>query len=368
MFRRTVRTQLTLLYAVPFLISGVALLTIPILQVRESAPAGPPGTVPAGPPVTVPVGAPAEARLGPLLSASAVGLAVMVVVSLVLGWFIAGRFLRPLRTITATARDISASNLHRRLGLTGRNDEFRDLAETLDDLFERLEASFRSQRHFVANASHELRTPLTAERTLLQVALADQHATVDSLRSTCQDVLALGQAQERLIESLLTLASSEQGIERPERFDLARVASDVVLSRREEVKRLGVRIDAALDPAPAIGDPSLVESLVSNLVDNALRHNTAGGRVAVRTTTTPAGGALITVENTGAVIPPDHVERLFQPFERLGRRRVRQSDGHGLGLAIVRAIADAHGATVAPRARPEGGLHIEVAFPEVALP
>jgi signal transduction histidine kinase len=128
---------------------------------------------------------------------SAVGLAVMVVLSLALGWFIVGRLLRPLRTITATARDISASNLHRRLGLDGRDNEFRELSETLNDLFGQLEASFESQRHFVANASHELRTPLTAERTLLQVALADPDATAQMLRSACQEVLALGEQQER---------------------------------------------------------------------------------------------------------------------------------------------------------------------------
>ena len=140
------------------------------------------------------------------------------------GWLIAGRLLRPLRTITATARDISASNLNRRLSLDGRDDEFAELGETLDDLFGRLEASFESQRHFVANASHELRTPLTAERTLLQVALADPDATAPTLRAACEQVLALGDQQERLIEALLTLATSEGGIEQWEPFDLAAVA------------------------------------------------------------------------------------------------------------------------------------------------
>jgi CheY-like chemotaxis protein len=176
-----------------------------------------------------------------------------------------------LRTITATARDISASNLHRRLGLSGRDDEFKELAETLDDLFERLQTSFESQRHFVANASHELRTPLTAERTLLQVALADPDATAETLRSTCRDVLALGEQQERLIEALLTLASGEQGIEQREPFDLAEIAGNVVLARHQEARRRDIRVDTALATAPAAGDPNLVESLVANLVDNALR-------------------------------------------------------------------------------------------------
>jgi signal transduction histidine kinase len=356
MIRRTLRTQLTLLYAVPFLASGALLLSIPIAQTSESAPAG----VPANPGLD-PATGPAD-HLSQVVAGSAVGLAAMAAISVVLGWIVAGRFLRPLRTITATARDISASNLHRRLGRTGRGDEFNQLAQTLDDLFERLEGAFASQRHFVANASHELRTPLTAERTLLQVALADPDATVDTLRSTCREVLALGEAQERLIDSLLTLASSEQGIEQREAYDLAAIARTVVLARSGEARRRDIRIETTLAGAPATGDPRLVESLVANLVDNALRYNTPGGRVHIATSTT-AGRARITVRNTGPVIPPDQVDALFQPFRRLGGERVRHTDGHGLGLAIVRAIAQVHGATLTPRARPEGGLDIEVIFP-----
>lgn len=353
--RPTLRLQLTLLYAGPFLLSGAALLTIVLPQTKQTVPAGfqpNPGPAPSQ-----------GTDLHRLLTASAVGLAVMVVIALVLGWLIAGRFLRPLRTITATARDISASNLHRRLGLGGRDDEFTELGATLDDLFERLEASFASQRRFVANASHELRTPLTAERTLLQVALADPAATAETLRSTCQDVLALGQQQERLIEALLTLASSERGIEQREPLDLADIAGKVIPARQQEAQRRGIHLDATLATAPAAGDPNLVESLVANLVDNALRHNTAGGWIQIATTTT-AGRATITVKNTGPVIPPGEVERLFQPFQRLGSERIRHTDGRGLGLAIVRAIVSAHGATLIPRARPEGGLDIEVSFPD----
>jgi signal transduction histidine kinase len=353
--RRTVRTRLTLLYAVPFLISGVFLLGIPILQTSQSVPAdGRGGLVPA-PDMT-----PEEHHLQQLIWASAVGLAVMVLVSLGLGWLIAGRFLRPLRTITATARDISASNLHRRLGRTGRNDEFTELAATLDDLFGRLEASFESQRHFVANASHELRTPLTAERALLQVALADPEATVDSLRAAGQEALALGRAQERLIEALLTLASSERGLERREPFDLADIAGHVVTSRTPDARRRGIQVDTGLGAAPASGDPSLVESLVTNLLDNALRHNRPGGRVELSTTTVD-GQARITVRNTGPVVPPDELARLFEPFQRLGRQRV--GDGHGLGLAIVRAIAGVHGATLRSRPNHDGGLTVEVTWP-----
>jgi signal transduction histidine kinase len=355
--RPTLRAQLALLYAGLFFVSGAVLLAIAggaLVGVKKTRPAGSQG------------GASAIAQHGTdvrqLVAGSAIGLAVMVVVSLALGWLIAGRLLRPLRMITATAQDISASNLHQRLSLGGRDDEFRELGETLNDLFGRLEAAFESQRHFVANASHELRTPLTAERTLLQVALADPAATAQTLRSTCQEVLALGGQQERLIEALLTLASSEQGVERRQPFDLAEITASVLLVRRQEAERRGIRVDATLAAAPATGDPSLAESLVANLVDNAVRHNEPGGQAQIATTTS-GGRASIQVRNTGAVIMPDEIERLFQPFQQLGRERIRHPGGHGLGLAIVQAIASAHGAALTVRARPDGGLDIDVSFP-----
>jgi signal transduction histidine kinase len=285
-----------------------------------------------------------------------------MLVALALGWLIAGRFLRPLRTITATARDISASNLSRRLSLAGRDDEFTALGETLDDLFARLEASFQAQRHFVANASHELRTPLTAERTLLQVALADPDATVETLRSTCQQLLALGDQQERLIEALLALASSERGIDQWQPVDLAEIARKAIMGRHQDADRRGIRIDAALNPAPATGDLSLADSLVANLVDNAIRHNLDGGRVEI-STAVAGDKAILSVSNTGAVIPPGEVDRLFQPFQRLSTERVGHASGNGLGLAIVRAIAGGHGATLTANAWPEGGLDIQASFP-----
>jgi signal transduction histidine kinase len=352
MSRPSLRTQLTLLYAVPFLVSGVLLLTFSFSQTSSTSPVG--GGPPSG----------SSVEEGPDLALFAAVFAVTVLVAIVLGWLVAGRFLRPLRTIVATARDISATNLHRRLGDTGRG-EFAELAGTLDDLFARLEAAFESQRRFVANAAHELRTPLTAERTLLQVALADPHATTETVRATCQEVIALGAAQERLINALLTLASGEQGVERRERFDLAAVARDAVAARRAEADRRGVRVETALGTAPVAGDPSLVESLVANLVDNAVRHNVPGGWVEVSTAATGSGG-LVRVRNTGPAVPPGEVERLFQPFQRLGRDRLAGDragpDGHGLGLAIVRAVAGAHGAGLSVTPRPEGGLDVEVAF------
>jgi signal transduction histidine kinase len=291
-----------------------------------------------------------------------VAVAIMAIISLALGWLIAGRFVRPLRTIITTAQDISASNLHQRLGIHGHGDEFTELGETLDDLFARLEASFESQRHFIANASHELRTPLSAGRALLQVAIADPDPTVETLRATCQELVELGAQQERLIAALLTLANSQRGLGQLESVDLADITRKVLDARQHEAERHGIRLSTELAAAPATGDPSLAESLVANLVDNAIRHNLPGGRVQIATALTTAG-AIITVRNTGTLIPADEVGHLFQPFRQLGTERIRHGEGHGLGLAIVRSIADAHGAVLTARARPQGGLDIEVAFP-----
>jgi signal transduction histidine kinase len=370
MARRTLRSRLTLLYALVFLASGAALLFITNAGVRSSVRVS--GAV-----LKVPKPLPVPTEQGPFVNPvfiqhdsdlrrlaifSAIALVIMAVVSVGLGRYVASRALSPLQSITATAREISATNLHARLNLTGPRDEITELGETLDDLFARLEASFESQRHFVANASHELRTPLTAERTLLQVALADPDASADALRAACEEVLTIGDQQARLIDALLTLATGEQGLDRRTPFDLAAIAGTVVESRRTEAESLGLQIETSLTPGPSSGDPALVESLVSNLVDNALHHNINGGRVEVATATI-AGRAVLSVRNTGAVVPPEQVDRLFQPFQRLGAERVGTTDGYGLGLAIVRAIADSHGATVKARARPDGGLDIEVAFP-----
>ncbi len=368
MRRPTLRSKLTWLYAALFLASGLLLLLIINAGVRSTGSV----EVVGHPDHPIPE-PPAIARIDPLITQhetdlrhlatfSAIALLIMLVLSFAVGRFTANRALRPLREITATARDISATNLHARLNVDGPRDEITELGSTLDDLFSRLEASFESQRHFVANASHELRTPLTAERTLLQVALADPDASAESLRSTCEAVLALGDHQERLIDALLTLATSERGIERRETFDLEDIAEPAVASRSSLATERGVQVEASLHAAPVRGDRSLVESLIANLLDNSLRHNVVGGRVELSTSTV-AGRGTFAIRNTGPVVPPDEVDRLFQPFQRLGGERVDQGDGNGLGLAIVSAIADVHGATLVSRARPDGGLDIEVAFP-----
>jgi signal transduction histidine kinase len=350
--RLTLRVQLTLLYAGFLVAAGVAVLAIPIFTIRQSL------TVNPTPRDIALMNASQQAQQFRAM----ITLLVLAAASLVVGWLIAGRFLRPLRMITSTAQDISASNLNRRLQPAARDNEFAELGDTLNSLFGRLEASFDAQRRFVANASHELRTPLSAGRALLQVALADPDATVGSLKETCQEVLDLGDQQEHLIKALLTLASSQRGLARTEPVDLAGLTGKVLVAREPDTGRRGVQVSAALGPALITGDPSLIESLVTNLADNAIQHNVPGGQVEISTRST-AAGAVLSVANTGPVIPPVEVDALFEPFRQFGQERVRYGEGYGLGLAIVQAIATAHQATLTTHARPAGGLDIQVTFP-----
>jgi signal transduction histidine kinase len=298
-----------------------------------------------------------------LLVNSGIALAIVAVLALLISWLVAGRMLRPIRTITRTARRISSTSLHERLALDGPQDELKELGDTLDDLFARLEAAFEAQRHFVANASHELRTPLTAERAILQVALDDPGTTATAWRCTAEEVLASSDEQARLIEALLTLASSEGGLTEHQPVDLATAVGTTLAGLQPETGQLGIHIAEATQPAPLDGDPLLVERLVANLVTNAVRHNVSGGRVEIRTGVTD-GEAVLSVTNTGPLIPPTEVDRLFQPFQRLDRRRANYKDGHGLGLSIVRAIAAAHDATITAHPMPDGGLSVTVAFPQ----
>lgn len=302
------------------------------------------------------------ADLHQFMIGSGIALAMMAGVALALGWWMAGRVLRPLRTMTVAARRISEHNLGARLAIQGPRDEMRDLAETIDALLSRLEGAFEAQRRFVANASHELRTPLTLSRALLEVALADATASGDTLRGACERVLAAQEDQERLIEALLVLARSQCGLERREPIDLAAVAMDVVETRDAEAAAHGVTLEVALPSARILGERRLVGRLVSNLVENAIRYNVPGGRVEVAAER--AGGRVVLrVANTGPRVPPDQIGRLLQPFQRLAEGRGTRRDGLGLGLSIVAAIAQAHDARLQVRPGAEGGLDIEVAFP-----
>jgi signal transduction histidine kinase len=299
-----------------------------------------------------------DAALHQLFLDSAIAFALMAVLSVWLGWVIAGRALRPLRTITETARDISASNLHRRLDLKGPDDELKQLGTTVDGLLGRLETSFEAQRQFVANASHELRTPLTLERTLLELALSDPHASVDSYRHTCEQLLAVGEQQERLIEALLTLSRSQRGLDGQQPVDLAAITAAAAAG----ADRDGLTLDTTIQPAHTTGNPRLVERLVANLLNNAIDHNIDGGHIQLATGTRD-GHAVLTITNTGPKIPASELERIFQPFQRLDPARTNNGRGLGLGLSIVQAIADAHDATVSTHAPADGGLQIEISFP-----
>ncbi len=301
-------------------------------------------------------------ELQQLLIESGVALGIMALLSIGLGWVVAGRVLRPLRVITSATRDISVSNLHERLSLHGPDDELKELGDTIDGLLERLDASFRSQRQFVANASHELRTPLARQRALAQVALSDPDATADSLRAAHERILASGEQQEQLIDALLTLSRVQAGAVTRSAVDLAPLVRELLTARRAEAEARGVRVIPSLVSAPLRGDPHLVERLVANLLDNALRHNVPGGTVVVRTAPR-AGGDWLEIANDGPEVDPGQIERLYEPFERLGAERTNAGDGFGLGLCIVKAIATAHGATLTVAARPAGGLTVEVLFP-----
>jgi signal transduction histidine kinase len=366
--RWTIRLRLTVLYGVLFLVAGFSLLTVTYALVAY----GPPWTAVKAPTPPTP---PAEFGPGPkppdldlqdrlagqraeylrgLLMASGVALLFMTLLSVWLGWLTAGRVLRPLRAMAVAAKAISANDLHRRLSAPGPADEIKDLADTFDELLDHLESAFEAQRRFVANASHELRTPLTFERSLLEVSLADPAA---DLRGVCVRILASNERQGKLIEALLTLARSQRGLDRRTHLDLAILA--------EEVLDLSIdadhRIEADLNPAPVLGDSSLVERLITNLLDNAARHNVSGGKIMIWTGLDD-GRPSLRISNTGPVVPPDQVDMIFQPFQRLQATRLNGHEGWGVGLSIVAAITSAHDAELRAEALPDGGLTVRIYF------
>jgi signal transduction histidine kinase len=380
----TIRLRLTVTYGLVFLLTGAVLLTIGYALVRHNLDArenfrsalqklglAPPAGAPFfGRPFVFSPGSPeasvadavrAQLRadaLHSLLVEYLFALAVMTMISVGAGWLLAGRALRPLREITATARRVSGENLGERIGLVGPADELKELADTIDGMLGRLDAAFASQRHFVANSSHELRTPLAIMRTEVDVALADPDANADELRAMGEAVRETIDRCERLIESLLVLARSEAATGREEPVDLAALAADCITDLRAGAHDAQVEVSADLRPAWTRGEPALLERMIANLIDNGLRHNEQGGYLAVATYTED-GAVWLAVRNGGPVIDPTEARTLTEPFRRLDRT----FGGFGLGLSIVRSVTDAHGGSTELLAPPGGGLEVRVWLP-----
>jgi len=375
-----VRTRLALLYAALFLVSGSALLALTYGLVAANLPQQSPVAAtgldsnqlaklraacrqPYPDPGTVlackrafSAGAASvrDSTLDSLLLYSLLGLGVMTVASGGLGWYVSGRVLRPVRAITETARRASDQHLGERLALTGAHDELKELADTFDDMLERLDQAFAAQRRFVANASHELRTPLTVMRTAIDVALAKPNRTTQQLEDMAARVRRSIDRAESMIEALLVLAVSDQGVTSSELLDLSAVAEDALELAAPGIARLGLSVQADLAPAEATGDQQLIERMVWNLVDNAVRHNQPGGWIRISTSRCP-GGAVLRIANGGAVVPPDAVPTLSEPFRRMDKR---PDGGVGLGLSIAQSVSIAHGAQLAIHSPPDGGLDI----------
>ena len=358
--RPTVRLKMTLLYAGVFFVASALLLSVSYVLVRNNLTN--PGNISDLPHDNWSYNVAAQHEIATdalrrLRTQYAMALLAMTGLSVLLGWGVAGRVLRPLQRITATAQRASQDNLGERIALEGPRDELKELADTFDGMLERLSGAFASQRRFVANASHELRTPLTVIRTELEVALADPDATTAELRAMAERVRDSTIATERLIQALLTLARSEGGVTRREPVDLADAGRLAIEQTAAEAEARGLDIRSALEPAPVRGDRRLLDRLVANLVENAVRHNRDGGEVEVLTASA-AGGSTVEVRNDGAAIPPDAVPSLLEPFQRLDRGA--RGDGAGRGLSIVRSVAEAHGGSVELRPRPSGGLVVRV--------
>ncbi|MFJ9821799.1 sensor histidine kinase [Streptomyces sp. NPDC101151] len=373
----TVGRRFTILYAVMFLVSGIGLLALAYLLSGSEATHVAPGQPQTGPTSL----AAAEQHIRDLegqlsdvhaqqsrqlLAGSLIALTVMAVVSLLLGRALAGRVLRPLRLITAATRRISADSLHRRLAVAGPADEVKELADTIDGLLERLEASFAAQRRFVGNASHELRTPLATMRASLDVAVAKPQAAAPTVALAHRLRTELDRV-DRLLDGFLVLARAQHGaLADPTVVSLDQLAGEALNARAADIAAKSLSVDDEVRPkAWTRGSPALLSRLVENLIDNAIVHNEEGGWIRIATGHDDSEARLV-VETGGRVLDQDRVDRLGQPFERLGADRTGSEESSGLGLSIVSAIAAAHGGSLALRARPEGGLRVTAALPSAA--
>jgi signal transduction histidine kinase len=376
---RTIRLRLTALYGSVFLVSSAALLTIgylivgrtlrehhPMLEAFRKLGLHPrpgfesgfrPGTRNAKLVHAVSHNIINHA-LQRLLAEYVIALVLITAVSVVTGWLLAGRALAPLRKITATARRVSGQNLGERIALRGPDDELKELATTFDRMLERLDGAFASQRHFVANASHELRTPLAIMRTEIDVTLADPDANLAELRAMGEAVRDTVDGCERLIASLLLLARSEARTGRVEPLDVAALAGDCVTDLRARARQSRIEIHSALRPAWIDGDPGLLERLIANLLDNAIAHNEPDGWLAMECGVRD-GRVVLRVANGGPPLDPAQLTELYEPFRRLHRSVA----GFGLGLSIVRSIAEAHRGRAELAAPRSGGLEVTIELP-----
>ncbi len=299
--------------------------------------------------------------LDSLLTYSLIGLGITTLASGGIGWLVARRMLKPVRSITETARRAAQDHLGERLALSGPRDELREMADTFDDMLDRLDRSFAAQRQFVANSSHELRTPLTAMRTAIDVTLAKPGRTQRQLEDMAVRVRRSTEQAQRMVEALLTLTVSEQGGQHAEQLDLAALAEDALDQACDGIQQAELDLQATLASAPIRGDAHLVERMVWNLVDNAVRHNVTGGWVRV-STGTDDDMAFLRIANGGEVIPDSAVDALADPFYRLAGR-TGEGGGFGLGLSIAKSVSSAHGATMTVNNPAGGGLDILVRMP-----
>ena len=364
LLRRTIRVRLAVLVFAMFVASGAALLAVTVAVWLSRTGGFHTAHAPAGSLRNPAIGIIQHSSdRHQLLIAAGVALAIMAGLSLALGWLVAGRFLRPLRTITTAAREISATNLHQRLNLAGPDDELKELGDTFDALLARLERSFAFERQFVANASHELRTPLAGMRTSLDVAMAKPGPVPSQFRTLADRLGRELDHVDRLLQSFLTLAQTQQGPLADQSTvslaDLARLA----IERHTDAISL-MRLTVEQQPANAWvgGSQTLLARMIDNVIDNAIGHNQPGGWVRV-TTTVEDTRARVVVENSGPVLDPGEVKQLTQPFRRIGAERTGQDDGAGLGLAIVASITEVHAGTLELAAIEDGGLRVAITLP-----
>ncbi|MFJ9247294.1 sensor histidine kinase [Streptomyces sp. NPDC101776] len=387
--RPTIRIRLTLLYGGMFLIAGILLLSIIYLLAAQALNTGnePLFKIVDGDSIKVtsdscsavnnasniPLGQfnaaisecidhQRQAALDNLLSRSLLALLGLAIIAFAFGYAMAGRVLSPLGRITRTARAVAGSDLSRRIELDGPDDELKELADTFDEMLERLQRAFTAQQRFVGNASHELRTPLAINRTLLEVHLSDPGAPME-LQQLGKTLLATNERSEQLVEGLLLLARSDNQIVERKPVDLAEVAEQAVDQVHGEAAAKGVVIRGEQKPAVVQGNGVLLERIALNLVQNAVRYNVPEDGWVEVTTEVQHGHAVLVVSNTGPVVPAYEIDNLFEPFRRLRTERTGSDKGVGLGLSIARSVARAHGGHISAQPREGGGLVMRVTLP-----